>query len=539
MAKKILFLACTTFLWGSMSPALSLKDSLGEAGINALRLQSPPYNLIGRKISIGQVEIGRPAKFGLDKVASWEPPFKLRGLFYRNESAVSNRYVDAHAAQVATVMVSNDKRLVGVAPGANLYASAVGSFEEAGQPEQCLATQQVAEQNGADVRAINLSFGESLKRDSRENPQLDGLALLTLCIDWSARVHDVLYVVAGNQGKGGISIPTDHFNGITTAYSTKRQGKFTKVDFANLSSKPKGIGRRLIQREINTNNRRGVNLVAPGSRIKLYTLQGKITRSSGTSFAAPHITASVALLQEFGDSILGGPVKSDRLSKSARNWSVDSRRHEVMKAVLLNSADKIKDRTQGKQLGMTRTLLTKKNRNWLQSNAYWNDRIPIDIEMGAGHLNVYRAYQQFSGGQWGSEDSIPPRGWDYSSVNVYSYREYEIKEELQKDSYVAITLAWDRLVELEDDNCNQKYDLGETFRDRGLNDLNIYLMSADTNHTIESVCASRSQVDSLEHIFCPIPETGRYKIRVDYSQKVNRKVQFYGLAWWSLPVEGL
>ena len=522
-----------------MSPALSLEDSLGEAGINALRLQSAPYNLIGRKISIGQVEIGRPAKFGLDKAASWQPPFKLRGLFYRNKSAVSNRYVDAHAAQVATVMVSNDKRLVGVAPGANLYASAVGSFEEAGQPEQCLATQHVAEQNGADVRAINLSFGESLKRDSRENPQLDGLALLTLCIDWSARVHDVLYVVAGNQGKGGIPIPTDHFNGITTAYSTKRQEKFTKVDFANLSSKPKGIGRRLIQREINTNNRRGVNLVAPGSRIKLYTLQGKLTRSSGTSFAAPHITASVALLQEFGDSILGGLIKSDRLSKPAKNWSIDSRRHEVMKAVLLNSADKIKDRTQGKQLGMTRTLLTKKNRNWLQSNAYWNDRIPIDIEMGAGHLNVYRAYQQFSGGQWGSEDSIPPRGWDYSSVNVYSYREYQIKEELQKDSYVAITLAWDRLVELEDDNCNQKYDLGETFRDRGLNDLNIYLMSADTNHTIESVCASRSQVDSLEHIFCPIPETGRYKIRVDYPQRVNRQVQFYGLAWWSLPVEGL
>ncbi len=28
-------------------------------------------------------------------------------------------------------------------------------------------------------------------------------------------------------------IPTDHFNGITTAYTATREGKFTKVDFAS------------------------------------------------------------------------------------------------------------------------------------------------------------------------------------------------------------------------------------------------------------------------------------------------------------------
>ena len=534
MAKKILFLACTTIFLGSIAPALSLEDSVGEAGIDALRLQASPYNLTGRKISIGQVEIGRPAKFGLDKVASWQPPFKPAGVFYRHKSALSNRYVDDHAAQVATVMMSNDKKLVGVAPGAKLYASAVGSLDRAGQPEECLATQHVAEQNGGDVRGINFSFGESLKRDPRKNPQLDGLALLTLCIDWSARVHDVLYVIAGNQGKGGIPIPTDHFNGITTASSVKRQGKFTKVDFSNLSSEPKGIGRRLIKREINTNNRRGINLVAPGSKIELYTLKGKLTISNGTSFAAPHITASVALLQEFGDSILAGNVGDDRVLKLAKNWSIDSRRHEVMKAVLLNSADKIEDRGQGLELGMSRTLLTKKNRTWLQSKAYWNDRLPLDIEMGAGHLNTYRAYQQFSGGRWSSEAPIPSRGWDYSTVKVYSYRDYQIEDPLQKDSYVAVTLAWDRLVELEDTNKNQRYDLGESFHDRGLNDLNIYLISADTNYTIESVCASRSKVDSVEHIFCPIPKTGRYKIRVDYARRANDRVQSYGLAWWTL-----
>ncbi|MEQ8961987.1 MAG: S8 family serine peptidase, partial [Coleofasciculus sp. C2-GNP5-27] len=233
---------------------------------------------------------------------------------------------------------------------------------------------------------------------------LDGNALLTKCIDWSARTHNVLYVIAGNQGKGGIPIPTDHYNGITTAYTTQRQGLFTKVDFANLSDQPEGIGRRLIQREINQGTRRAINLVAPGSQILVYDLDGRIVEVSGTSFAAPHITASVALIQEFGDR---------QLRANQPQWTTDSRRHEVMKAVLLNSADKIQDKGDGLHLGMSRTLLSKDNYTYLESDAYLNAKIPLDMQMGTGHLNVFRAYQQFSPGQWEATEAVPPVGWDY------------------------------------------------------------------------------------------------------------------------------
>ena len=105
---------------------------------------------------------------------------------------------------VAEVMIAQDKYLKGIAPQAKLYASAVGSLNEGGQPQECLASQHVAQQNSGDVRAINFSFGESLDRDERDEAKLDGKALLTYCIDWSAKHHDVLYIVAGNQGKGGI-----------------------------------------------------------------------------------------------------------------------------------------------------------------------------------------------------------------------------------------------------------------------------------------------------------------------------------------------
>ncbi|MGK7914129.1 MAG: peptidase S8 and S53 subtilisin kexin sedolisin, partial [Prochloraceae cyanobacterium] len=206
-----------------------------------------------------------------------------------------------------------------------------------------------------------------------------------------------------------------------------------------------------------------------------------------------------------------------------------------MKAVLLNSAEKIEDRGDGLLLEMTRTLLSKKNRTWLQSDAYRDQRIPLDIQMGTGHINAFRAYQQFSSGQWSHQTPVPARGWDYRDLEIYSYREYAIEPSLAKGSFVSITLAWDRLVELEDKNRNQQYDPGESFRDRGLNNLDIYLMPQEENYTINSVCASISEADSVEHIFCRLPQTGRYKIRVDYRQPINRKTQPYALAWWTIP----
>jgi len=430
-------------------PSLVLSNSIGEQGIYADRLRAEPYNLLGRKIAIGQVEIGRPAQFGYDKVAAWQPPYKLAGVFFRDQIAKPNTYLDNHAAMVATVMVSDDKKIPGVAPKARLYSGAVGSLRRGGQPEECLTSQNIARQNSGDVRAINFSFGESLQRDQRQEPKLDGQALLTQCVDWSSRVEDVLYVIAGNQGKGGIPIPTDHFNGITTAYTATREGKFTKVDFANISALPVGIGRSLIKREINDGSRRSINLVAPGNKIELYDLKGKLNTVSGTSYKDP--------------------------------------------------------------------------------------KIPLDMQMGTGHLNTFRAYQQFSNGQWSAAESIPAIGWDYATVTANSYQDYALEKPLKANSFVSITLAWDRLVELIDTNRNNLYDLDESFQDRGLNNLDVYLLPAQEDNNNKYTCASLSDSDSLEHIFCPVPISGNYKIRVQYRQQVNEKEQAFALAWWTVP----
>lgn len=506
------------------NPVLALQTtSIGPEGIDAVRLHQPPYNLTGRKISIGQVEIGRPGQYGLDKAVSGRE-IALAGVFLRDRPAKANTNLDPHAQNVASVMISSDKAIRGVAPGARLYSGAVGSLKTGGQPEECLSAQHVAMQNSGDVRAINFSFGETLEREPRVNARLDGNALLTQCIDWSSRFHNVLYAIAGNQGKGGIPIPTDNYNGINVAFSSRREGIFTKVDVSNLSDIKVGLAGRLNGKEVNLGIRRAIGLVAPGGNISLLNPNGKITKVSGTSFAAPHVTATVALLQEYGDR---------QLRSKKTNWSLNTRRQEVMKAVMLNSADKIKDTVSSLRLGMTKTIIDKQNQDWTSSDAYTDPKIPLHAQMGTGQLNAFRSYWQFIAGEWKPTAVVPTIGWDYVSVSANSVQEYVLAKPLVQGSFVSTTLVWNRLVELNDTNKNQQYDVGENFRDRGLNNLDLYLVSTESTNASSRLCTSISEVDSVEHIFCPVPTTGKYKIRVQFSQKVNTAIQPYALAWWT------
>jgi len=511
------------------SRSVASSVSIGADGIDAARLHEE-YDLIGRKIGIGQVEIGRPAVFGLDKIPA-DRAFDPAGVFVGAEPAASDAYLDGHAQGVASVMVSTLKERRGVAPGAQLYAA--GTEFESGanrQARECVATQNVAQQNSNDVRAINFSFGEPLSLDRRRGDAvLDGNALLTLCVDWSANTHNVLYAIAGNQGYGGISIPTDLFNGLTIASSRPVDGVYRQMDPSSLGGMFDGAFQSLVGQETTIDGRRLIGLLAPGRNVSLVSAWGEVYESTGTSFAAPHVAATVALLQEYGDRQI-----------AAGRWDLDARRHEVMRAVLLNAADKLADRGDGMALGMTRNVKDKLGRLWTESNAFGDRAVPLQDDIGAGHLNAYRAYQQFAAGPSAAGSAAGAIGWDYGTLKAdgaASVRDYPIAEPLQAGSFFSATLSWTRQVDLLDENDNGAFDEGEDFIGHPLDDLDLYLLPADSDRLEDAVWSSESRVDSLEHIFRTIPETGRYKLRVVGARVGGDRDPAYALAWWGLPAE--
>jgi hypothetical protein len=311
--------------------------------------------------------------------------------------------------------------------------------------------------------------------------------------------------------------------------------------------------------------RTAIGLLAPGENIEMRGLGNVIASDAvndGTSYAAPHVTGTVALLQQYATQKLDTP--------GGQQWdSIRARRHEVMKAVLLNSADKIKDDGMtsvngtpvpiGGFLGMERTVTDlgpnfdgQNPRNWLQSEAYGDDPgsvgsfIPLDLQMGAGHLNAKRALQQFSSGEFDSDGmDVPTIGWDYGHTSGEGdINKYVIAQPLMAGSFISVSLAWDRVVTFEQDNGTpDEYDPGDTFEewtdiilpaDSVINDLDLHLVHAGATSIFSSIVQSVSNDSTIEHLFFQIPTTGQYEIWVNqWDDEATGDGQDYGIAWWA------
>ena len=535
----------------STTPATwALDKSVDRQGIDARSLQKAPYNLTGKDVFIGQVELSRPSRFAVDKISNKllqldriiVQPYEV---FFRDGKAIPNRNVDDHSAQVAAVIISQHKIHRGVAPEAKLLSSAYSQRRQDGQPEACIAAQHVARQYNGTVRAINFSFGELLSEDPRPNAKLDGDALLTLCVDWIADTYNTIPIVAGNQGKGGIPIPTDLYNGFTVGFTRESDGIYRQLDRGNLIDEPyldRNSNGKYDQGEVFTDlnkdgkwtagvespidGRRSMAILAPGNNLKLPTLQGKFKNANGSSFATPHVVGTIALLHEYANRQI-----------TSGYWSIDARRHELIKAVLINSADKLKDLGDGKILGMSKTILDAFGKTWIDTEAYPSREIPLSRNLGAGQLNANRAFQQYQAGQQSPSNglaNISAIGWDTNIVEVDKYQEYVFSDSLVADSFISATLTWDRQVKLNDKNGNGLFDIGEGFSNEGFNKVELYLMRSQDTDISQNIWSSVSQIDNLQHIFIKVPITGKYKLRVVFkSPQANIVSQRYGLAWWA------
>ncbi len=511
--------------------------TIGPNGINSAGLTlANGMPLTGALISIGQVEISRPGKRvadgGFDSEANSNTTIKPANVFVGTTggASIANMQIDDHATQVAGVMISTETTdpdgmgpmvaPTGVATSALLFSSAFTLAGPDFDADAAIAAQHIANQDGGLVRAINMSF---------VNPRVgghvnDGDQKLTQFIDWSATQHDVLYVVAFKNTLGSPAIntiPTDNFNGMTIGRSTRVGAVYLQVSAGNdFSADAEG-------------DRTSIALIAPGDGVDVTGRSNVAATVNGASFAAPHVAGTVALLQQYA---------RDRINAGASGWDGDARRHEVMKAVLMNSADKfIDDGTvtvpgglpipPGGLLGMERTVIDVQGLDWFQSEAY-DDSAPLgfgrntalDDQIGAGHLNAKRARQQFSTGEWDANSlDVPVTGWDFGhTTGLNNNQEYVFSSPLLQGSFISITVAWDRRVIFENDTApTNVFNATDTFQeseatfptpdsDEFINDLDIWLLPADGATLFDAVAQAQSPDGTLEHLFFQVPTTGEY-----------------------------
>ncbi|MDX1977565.1 MAG: S8 family serine peptidase [Pseudanabaenaceae cyanobacterium bins.68] len=523
----------------NLSPVLALPQALGENGTDTAGLERSPWNLTGKDVWIGQLELSRPRKFGFDRPLNSLEKSQVdpAQVFFRDRSATPNRHLDEHSHQVAAVMISRDRLYRGVAPAANLIASAYADRGQGGQLEALVAAQHLLKQGNSLVRAVNLSFGEPLAAQA----DLDGGSWLSLGLDWLAYTYNSLLVVSGNQAKGGIPVPTDLFNGLVVGFTRQDRDQVYRIlDRNNLIDEPfvdRNFNHRYDPGEIFTDlnqdgrwtakvespkdGRRSLALLAPGADLQVPRPDGKIGTTRGTSFAAPLVTGTVALLQEYADRLI-----------RANRWSMDARRPEVIKATLLNSADKIQDQGDGQNLGMTKTIYDWRGKTWLDCDAYQDRALPLCDFLGAGQLNTRRALQQFAAGQQ-SPGVVRALGWNYGAIQPRQVHDYYFDRPLVGGSLVVATLSWQRRVVLKDSNGDRAFNQGESFRAAPINHLYLYLMAADQPDSEQNIWSSVSAVDNLQHLALRIPHTGRYKLRTVFHRQQDQDLQLYAIAWWA------
>jgi hypothetical protein len=229
------------------------------------------------------------------------------------------------------------------------------------------------------------------------------------------------------------------------------------------------------------------------------------TGLGGTSLAAPITAGGAALL--VSASYNTPALAANPASRDAR----------VIKAVLMNSADKIPgwDNDQYPHPNGNGGVLT------VQS---------LDYASGAGALNLDRAYDQYIGTTTkdvpgtpsGNQGLVDPVGWDFGRVVDGTDNVYPIDDLLSAGSMLTATLTW--------------------FRDRDFNpqlvlvaenaEADLDLVVRDTL-TGQIISESISAFNNAEHLHFALPRTSRYQIEVVFFGALfgNVAAEDYGLAW--------
>jgi Subtilase family len=427
----------------------------------------------------------------------------------------------------------NTSALTGIAPSASLWSAAVATswnFEPDHSQElvggfnltpQSLSyaytVSMLTGSGGKTADVINSSWGDSSTHD--------GSAFYTKIIDALAySTHKTVVMAAGNDGVQ-TDDPAAGYNGISVAATSSDTSSPVYAQAASFSNRgpipfynPQ-TGKTIL------NARAGVDIAAPGDNLTLAFYGGMsgghdplfpgasdpsngsggyyFYNMGGTSFSSPVVAGGAALVVDVGKSKFGSDVHA-----------IDGR---VVKAVLLNSADKNSGWNNGQTMvsGVITTTQA------------------LDYSVGAGLLNLDRTYSQYTAGTTDlaslTGGTVQNIGWAFGHASPASANDYYFADPLHSGK-LAVTLTWFVDRKMNDD--------GISASDVMMSNLDLEVFRVVDPNTSELVAQSISDYNNVEHLYFDIANAGDYFLRVLYAGEIYNLSgspstgEDYGLAWF-------
>jgi subtilisin family serine protease len=199
---------------------------------------------------------------------------------------------NGHGTHVAGTIAAKDNTegVVGVAPGARLWAVKVLDSSGSGRISSVICGLDWVYKHRATIDVINMSLSAPAKAEDQNLCESGKTTPLHRAICKVVNGGVTVVVAAGNGGKNATTnVPAAYDEVITVSAFTDLDGRYSGI---GAPSCPDDVDDTF---DCFSNFGEDIDIAAPGVSILSTWRRGNYARLSGTSMAAPHVTGAVAL----------------------------------------------------------------------------------------------------------------------------------------------------------------------------------------------------------------------------------------------------